>query len=95
MNPLDILTKLIENPRTSGGAIVAAIGIWLLTTFGTGPEGDLTIKYVALAITTIGVLFLGFGASDAKNTVLKSPAFTVTPTSVWGDLSLKCRKNGR
>jgi len=72
MNPLEILTKLIDNPRTSGGAIVAAVGLWLLTSYGIGVEGDVTIKYVALGITVFGVLLLGFGASDAKNTVLKS-----------------------
>lgn len=68
MNPLDLLSKLMDNPRTSGGAIVIIIGIWLATTYATDPA----FKYVGLGILCVGVIMLGFGAADAKNVVTKS-----------------------
>lgn len=80
MNPLDILTKLIENPRTSGGAIVAAGGFWLYTSYGTGPELDAAAKYIGLTLFTIGLLLIGFGAADARNVVTKSEIDQLPPS---------------
>jgi hypothetical protein len=72
MNPFDLLTKLIENPRTSGGAIVAAGGFWLYTSYGVGAELDPVAKYIGLGLFTVGLLLIGFGAADARNVVTKS-----------------------
>lgn len=89
MNPLDLLNKLMDNPRTSGGGVIAAVGLWLLTTYGIGPEGDSLIKSVSLFFTMMGLLLIGFGSIDARNAVKKTDMADKPKDDVptYGDLA--------